>query len=325
MFTNISFKAQKPYYGMGSRSNRVNSDIIEQNRERDRQNGVYRKYPQYTSPLFKDEQHKARFSPKIETQPIQDVFVPQQQVQYEKFDGVQAEEDIESVEILDENDDDNIEELEIIDEDAEEEAQARKDKQVAIERGVCSALVLLTAVGCGTAINHDYQQNKQDVGTVLIDYVDDASLIKDVVDTYGADLGMVAVYNMENPFTPEGKDGFYIPYAYKPAEEKIETLQKKLFDNDLDAMEANKIRVEIGGLEKKAERQHDLAYAYQEGKYIHFITRDYVLTKEFEKAFDIKEGKLQKLNEKTNEYEKYDAEIMNIGKTYRVKAKYIKD
>ena len=308
---NISFKAQKPYYGMGRQSNRVDSDIIEQNRERDRQNGVYRKYPKYTSPLFKDEQHRDRFTSEVKTQPIQDVFVSQQQEQYEEFDGIQFEE--------------NIEELEIIDEEAQAEAQARKERQIAIERGVACGLSFLTAIGCGAAINHDYQQNKNDVGTVLIDYVDDASLIKNVVDTYGADLGMVAVYNMENPFISEEKGGFYIPYAYKPAEEKIEALQKKLYDNDLDAMEANEIRVEIGGLEKKAERQKDLAYAYQEDNYIHFIMRDYVLVEELEKAFDIKEGKLQKRNDEDGSYKKLDGEVLNIGKTYRVKLKHIKD
>ena len=308
---NISFKAQKPYYGMGRQSNRVDSDIIAQNREKDRQNGVYRKYPKYTSPLFKDEQHRDRFTSEVKTQPIQDVFVPQQQEQYEEFDGIQFEE--------------NIEELEITDEDAEEEAQARKERQIAIERGVACGLSFLTAIGCGAAINHDYQQNKNDVGTVLIDYVDDASLIKNVVDTYGADLGMVAVYNMENPFISEEKGGFYIPYAYKPAEEKIEALQKKLYDNDLDAMEANEIRVEIGGLEKKAERQKDLAYAYQEDNYIHFIMRDYVLVEELEKAFDIKEGKLQKRNDEDGSYKKLEGEVLNIGKTYRVKLKHIKD
>lgn len=311
MITNISFKAQKPYYGMGRQSNRVDSDIIAQNREKDRQNGVYRKYPKYTSPLFKDEQHRDRFTSEVKTQPIQDEFVSQEEKPYREFDGIQWEED--------------IEEVEIIDEEAQAEAQARKERQIAIERGVACGLSLLTAIGCGAAINHDYQQNKNDVGTVLIDYVDDASLIKDVVDTYGADLGMVAVYNMENPFISEEKDGFYIPYAYKPAEEKIEALQKKLYDNDLDEMEANEIRVEIGGLEKKAERQKDLAYAYQEDNYIHFIMRDYVLVEELEKAFDIKEGKLQKRNDEDGSYKKFDGEVLNIGKTYRVKLKHIKD
>ena len=311
MITNISFKAQKPYYGMGSQSNRVDSDIIAQNREKDRQNGVYRKYPKYTSPLFKDEQHRDRFTSEVKTQPIQDEFVSQEEKPYREFDGIQWEED--------------IEEVEIIDEEAQAEAQARKERQIAVERGIAGVLCTLTAIGCGAAINHDYQQNKNDVGTVLIDYVDDASLIDDVVKTYGADLGMVAVYNMENPFISEEKGGFYIPYAYKPAEEKIEVLQKKLYDNDLEAMEANKIRVEIGGLEKKAERQNELAFAYQEDNYIHFIMRDYVLVEELEKAFDIKEGKLQKRNDKDGSYTKLEGEVLNIGKTYRVKLKHIKN
>ena len=238
--------------------------------------------------------------------PNQDSFV-----KYEEFDGIQFEEE--------------SEEVEIVDEDAEEEAQARKEKQVALERGIGGLLAILTAVGCGAAINHDYQQNKNKADTVLIDYVDDVSLIPDVVKTYGADLGMVAVYNMENPFVSEEKEGFYIPYAYKPAEEKIETLQKKLYDKDLDVMEANKIRVEIGGLEKKAERQSELAYAYQEDNYVHFIMRDFVLAEELEKAFDIKEGKLQKRNDEDVSYKKFEGEVLNVGKTYRVKLKHIKE
>lgn len=103
MITNISFKARKPYYGMGSQNNRVDSDIIAQNREKDRQNGVYRKYPKYTSPLFKDEQHRDRFTSEVKTQPIQDEFVSQKEDQYREFDGIQNEEDIEKLEIIDED------------------------------------------------------------------------------------------------------------------------------------------------------------------------------------------------------------------------------
>ena len=262
-------------------------------------------------PSFGQTQNKDNFVSGVKFQPIQDEFVSQKEDAYREFDGIQYEED--------------IEEAEIFDEDAYEEEKARREKQVKVERGIATGLCFLTAIGCGAAINHDYQQNKNKADTVLIDYVDDVSLIPDVVKTYGADLGMVAAYNMHNPFISDEKEGFYIPYAYNPAEEKIETLQKKLFDNDLDAMEANKIRVEIGGLEKKAERQHELAYAYREDNYVYFLSRDYVLTEEMEKAFDIKQGKLQKLNKETGKYEKHDGEVLSIGNTYRVKLKHIKD
>ena len=300
MITNISFKARKPYYGMGTQNNR-----------RDRQNGV-------TSPLFKDEQHKARFSPEIKTQPTQDEFVPQIKEQYKEFDGV---EDVEVVDFVDDNAPKTTEEKPF------EEYKMYEGRNFSKPLAVILAASTMAYTGAGIV----YVSNNMPVDepeTVIVENVKYAEDLMLAASKHDTDINVLMAYNGINDIyqlhqSKESRE-IKIPNKYDAISPKLATLEEALADGGNNDYQTARLQIQIADLKAKKERQDELAFAYKDGEYVHFYMKDYTLATELEKAFDIKHGKLERVESGESVYKYYDDPALSQNQIYRVKLQDIK-
>ena len=139
------------------------------------------------------------------------------------------------------------------------------------------------------------------------------------------DIGMLLSYNgIDDISHIKEPMSIKIPNKYDVVSPKLEKLEEDLTKGGNNDYQTAKLQVQIADLKAKKERQDELAFAYKDGDYVHFYMKDYTLATELEKAFDIKHGKLERVESGESVYKYYDDPALSQHHIYRAKLKDIK-
>ena len=139
------------------------------------------------------------------------------------------------------------------------------------------------------------------------------------------DIGMLLSYNgIDDISHIKEPMSIKIPNKYDVVTPQLNALEDEFAQGGKNDYQTAKLQVQIADLKAKKERQDELAFAFQEGKYVHFYMKDYTLASELENAFNIKHGKLEKVGSDNNIYEYYDDPALSQHQIYRAKLKDIR-
>lgn len=171
--------------------------------------------------------------------------------------------------------------------------------------------------------------------------------VEELADTYGSSPEAIIDYNdIDNiAYVPSEVK---IPQTYDYIQTKIDSLQDKLFDEDLSEKKRADIETQISLLEIKKEYQENIAVAYTDGKYAYFyitgakddapqeIQDKYsygINVEEFKNIFDIKDGAIKDNNDinytwghhpEYGGYKDFTTAYLYKGQTVKVPLKDIK-
>lgn len=188
------------------------------------------------------------------------------------------------------------------------------------------------AVGAGTAIAN--VPDKPEIG-VYGEIVDEKQL-EYVADLFGTEEDLILAYNgAESVEDLADKSQVGVPQLFNPVQDKIDALQEKLYDDSLTVDEQLSIQEEIDALKDKQQTQRDVAWSYQDGKYVYFIMNETINVEEFKKIYGIEDKALRRYNdldctyesvshgpgENDSHYKDYTGACLYKGETYKVGVK----
>ena len=175
-------------------------------------------------------------------------------------------------------------------------------------------------------------QPKPEIG--VYGEITDKKQLEYVANLYDTDANLILAYNgAESVEDLAGKSQVSVPKLFDPLQDKIEALQEKLYDDNLTVEEQLSLQDEIETLQDKQQTQKEVAWSYQDGKYVYFIMNETTNAEEFKQIYGIKDKALRRYNdldctyetidngpnENDGHYKDYTGALLYKGNTYKVK------
>ena len=188
------------------------------------------------------------------------------------------------------------------------------------------------AVGVGNAVVN--YEPKPGIG--LYRSIEDYDDLSYVAKMYNSDENLILAYNgVENVQELSEKEEVKVPHSFDLVQDKIDSLQEKLYNKKLTVDEQNSLLSEIDALKDKQQTQRDVAWSYQDGKYVYFIMNETINVEEFKKIYGIEDKALRRYNdlectyesvshgpgENDSHYKDYTGACLYKGETYKVGVK----
>ena len=171
--------------------------------------------------------------------------------------------------------------------------------------------------------------------------VEPTTSITEIAKLYDSDVDAILNYNkLSSEADIQNKDSIKVPSKYDYLQEEIDSLQDKLYDKKLTAVERNEIENKLAEYKEKQALQQNVATVYTDGKYVYFTISEAIKdlgfsrinVETFKEIFDIKDKALRRHNDldytwgrdpeappEDNGYRDYTTESLQIGETVKVK------
>ncbi len=224
----------------------------------------------------------------------------------------------------------------------------KKNKHVLPKK--LTVILASMAIGAG---GHAVATRDKIPSPVVIHYNAAETPIENVADIYDTDETAILAFNdIQDEDELYSKENLIIPYSYDTLDEKIENIQKKLYNSDLTLEQREELTDKYKELAHTKFVRENIAETYTDGKFMYYVIKpvtedttydaaklysfDSINVEDFKQVFNIKDKAIRKYNnihftyekdsyETSGGYKDYTGAYLKAGETIKVPLSAIKD